>query len=132
MAKVLHPQIEMSTISKALEIEKYLSTAHEHFGMGKFESLRDIRNVSTYKKLHNKFIEIGLLCDFDLTTVEDVDYVRLSLARAMAYRQGDKTGTIVSIENLPVGPLSAVMFKKNPTLECILSEDIHVDAGDEE
>ena len=41
VAKVLHPQIEMSTVSRALEIEKeYLRDVHEYFGLGSFETLR--------------------------------------------------------------------------------------------
>ena len=113
MAKVLHPQIEMSTVSRALEIEKeYLRDAHEYFGLGDFVTLREIHKVSSYKKLHGEFIRIGLLCDLVLDTEIDVDFVRLSLARAMAYRKIDKTGTQMSVENLPIGPLSAVVFKK--------------------
>lgn len=104
MAKVLHPQIEMSAVSRALEIEKeYLHTAHEYFGLGSFRTLREIHKVSSYKKkLHGEFIKIGLLCDLDLDTKEDVDFVRLSLARAMAYCTDKEKGKQVSMENGPM------------------------------
>ena len=88
-------------------------------------TLREIHKVSSYKKLHGEFIKIGLLCDLDLDTKEDVDFVRLSLARAITYCTDKEKGRQVSMESGPIGQLSAVVFKKNNALECILSEDMH-------
>ena len=87
-------------------------------------SAKFIKFLLIKKKLHGEFIKIGLLCDLDLDTKEDVDFVRLSLARAMAYCTDKEKGRHVSMENGPIGQLSAVVFKKNNALECISCEDM--------
>jgi hypothetical protein len=129
VAEVLHPQIKMTSVSMALKAEEsYLCSAYEHFGLGNYNTVRKKDHIPTFKILHQKFKEIGLLNDLHLNNPGiNLDYVRLSLARAEAYRQdnvcipGNKSNK-VSIRDLPIGPLSAINFNNDHTLERILNK----------
>lgn len=112
----------------ALKVEEtYLSSAYDHFGLGNYGTVRKKDKVATFKKLHHKFIEIGILNDLDLDDFAvDTDYVRLCLARAEAYRQENmsvfrNSSNRVSISDLPIGPLSAIKFKNDHTLERLVN-----------
>lgn len=130
VAEVLHPQIQMTSVSMALKVEEsYLCSAYEHFGLGNYNTVRYKEKIMTFNKLHYKFKEIGLLHDLQLDDSGglNLDYVRLCLARAEAFRQenscisGSKSAK-VSIPDLPIGPLSAINFKNDHTLERIVNE----------
>ena len=129
VAEVLHPQIQMTSVSMALKVEEsYLCSAYEHFGLGNYSTVRKKGQIATFKNLHQKFKGIGLLHDLHLNNPGvNLDYVRLSLARAEAHRQengsisGNKSNK-VSIRDLPIGPLSAINFKNDHTLERIVND----------
>jgi hypothetical protein len=128
VAEVLHPQIQMTSVSVALKVEEsYLCSAYEHFGLGNYSTVRKKDHILTFRNLHEKFKEIGLLNDLHLNNPGiNLDYVRLSLARAEAYRQDNVCGpgnksNKVSIRDLPIGPLSAINFKNDHTLERIVN-----------
>ena len=91
--------------------------------------------VLTYKKLIEKFQSIGLLSDLDYRTNDNqnVSYVRLSLARAELYRQGNREcfsgrsqpfDDLPRIEDLPPGPLSLIKIEHNVLLHRYLNNEV--------
>lgn len=84
--------------------------------------------VSTFSPLHEKFKEIGLLTDLNLSSRDiSVDYVRLCLARAELYREEYNISNDTShrkqsirIEQLPLGPLSHIVYKNDYALERLI------------
>lgn len=127
--EVVHPQIQMPSAASALRLEeKYLCSSYKYFDLGSC-TIRNKDNVFSYKKLHEKFKELGLLEDLIIDETTHADYVRLCLARAEQYRQSGRSafhGNVL-IEDLPLGPVSAVEFKNDYALERI-ANGMHIDS----
>ena len=111
------------SVADAMKLEDdYLKSAYNYFDLGTY-LVRNKENISSYKKLHDKFTEIGLLNDLNLDARASADYVRLCLARAEQYRLDNRPGGYgnVPLKDLPLGPLSAIKFKNDYTLERIVN-----------
>lgn len=91
--------------------------------------------VLTYKKLIEKFKLVGLLTDLDYKTNDNknVNYVRLAIARAQLYRQGNREcfsgrakpfETFPTIDDLPPGPLSLIKIEHNELLYRYVNDEV--------
>ena len=121
LEEVIHPQIQISSAAIAVRLEEsYLSSSYKYFDLGSY-AIRNKDNVFSYKKLLEKFKELGLLNDLIIDPTTSADYVRLCLARAEQYRQskGYAIQRDTLIEDLPLGPLEAMKFKNDYALERI-------------
>lgn len=108
--------------------QEYLCSAYRHFDLGPY-AIRNKDDVSSYKKLHEKFKERGLLRDLKSDAMISADYLRLCLARAEQYRQRHSSVFFhesVPMEDLPLGPLTAIEFKNDYALERIANGK-HID-----
>ena len=116
------------SVADAMKLEDdYLKSAYNYFDLGTY-LVRNKENITSYKKLHDKFTEIGLLNDLNLDARASADYVRLCLARAEQYRLDNRSrgpGNIL-LKDLPLGPLSAIKFKNDYALERIVN-GMHID-----
>ena len=127
--EVVHPQVLIMSVADAMKLEdEYLSSAYSFFDLGTY-LIRNKESISSYKKLHDKFKDIGLLNDLNLDARVSADYVRLCLARAEQYRQDHRAARFenVPLKNLPLGPLSAIKFKNDYALERLVN-GMHIDS----
>ena len=130
MSDIIHPQINISSVIEALaEEESALTSAFRFFNLSDYSKARFRSKKSTYQKVYDEFIYIGLLhdLDWDSKTDDDLHYIRLCLARAEKYRQinfnnGARYSGNISIENLPLGPLECITFKPESYLEHVLQK----------
>ena len=129
-ARAPHPQTLIPSIYYVLKSENsYLTKAFEFFNLGPYSMRRNKDSVATYKSVHDKFKELGLLKDLDLDNrYISVDYVRLCLARAEQYREehnlwndGSHKKKFIMIDELPLGPLSHIKYMRNFALERFIS-----------
>ena len=122
LERVIHPQIEIRSAASAMRREEeYLCDAYRRFDLGSY-AIRKKDNVVSYKKLHEKFKELGLLNDLNIDATTSADYVRLCIARAEQYRQLHSSVPLhenVFMKDLPLGPLTAIEFKNDYALERI-------------
>jgi hypothetical protein len=90
--------------------------------------------VLTYKKLIENFKPV-LLSDLDYKTNDNknVSYVRLAIARAQLYRQGNREcfsgrakpfDSLPTIDDLPPGPLSLIKIGHNDLLYRYLNNEV--------
>ena len=91
--------------------------------------------VLTYKKLIENFKVVGLLTDLDYKTNDskNVNYVRLAIARAQLFRQGNREcfsgratpfDDVPKIDDLPPGPLSLIKIEHNELLYRYLNNEV--------
>lgn len=91
--------------------------------------------VLTYKKLIDNFKLVGLLGNLDYKTNnnKNVNYVRLAIARAQLYRQGNREcfsgrakpfDTLPTVDDLPPGPLSLIKIEHNELLYRYLNNEV--------
>jgi hypothetical protein len=122
IAEGAHPQIQSLSIIDAENLEEdYIRNAHDHYELRGYCKPRDENTINCYKRLHEKLKEVGLLNDLNLDATPSADYVRLCLARAAQYLKeyepSKENHSVVAIDELPLGPLSAVQFKNYFMLE---------------
>ena len=130
LERVIHPQIQITSAASMIRLEQeYLCSAYRHFDLRPC-AIRYKDDVFSYKKLHEKFKGRGLLHDLNIDAMTSADYVRLCLARAEQYRQRHLSVFFhesVRMEDLPLGPLTAIEFKNDYALERI-ANGMHIDS----
>ena len=117
-----HPNIVVESILDTMRsIDRIIIGAFDYFGLN--ISIRNRGNISSYRRLHDSFMEIGLLKDLNLRSPDNsIYYIKLCLARAEICRLNNINlpnyfPKNIKLKDLPLGPVEKIKFQPDNYLD---------------